>query len=94
MTVENKNSHLAIIKDKFNSISAQLIKKLKQFNFIKSTKDEILSADKFYDPTEKFFKIIYRNDIEKYPNQPYDTNEWIEFLGGIGLKGIDSLNEF
>ena len=91
LSFQNKNIHLTFIKES-GFISDQLILKLKKFNFIKSTTGEILSADKFYDPTNKFFKIIYRNDIKMFPTQPYDTDAWIEFLYRIGLKRFGSIN--
>ena len=92
LNFQDKNTHLVLINDSKNYLSQALIKKLKSFNFIKTSEGEILSANRFFNPEVKFFKIIYRNDSNKFPTQPYDTDAWMPFLRLIGLKGITILN--
>ena len=89
LNFEDKNIHLTLINaTSKKDLSPALIKKLKSFNFIKTSGGEVLPANRFFDPEIRFFRIIYRNDSNKFPTQPYDTDAWLPLLRQIGLKRI------
>ena len=90
LSFQDKNAHLIFIKD---FLSQNLLKELESFDFIKTSEGEVLSAKLFFDPDVKFFKIIYRNDPNKFPTQPYNTDAWMPLLRRIGLNQISKLNK-
>jgi hypothetical protein len=99
LSFKNKNVHISAIKDYFEKNNfldnlKDLAEKLKNFKFIKKSKtNEILCTEEFYDPQVPFFKILFDNNPEKFPTQPYDTDAWLSFLRLIGLQGIEILND-
>ena len=96
LNFENKNIHMLAIKNEYEimgNISEALINKLKSFQFIKTKGLQTFSASQYFDPTVKLFRIIYRNNVNAFPTQPYDTDAWIPFLRIIGLKRFNIINE-
>lgn len=44
------------------------------------------TADSYFDPRNKVFQAIYKDSLDVFPLQKYQTIEWLNFMGEIGLR--------
>ena len=96
LSLEGKLTHLQYLRGFMSSVSAEekksLLDSLKAIEFIPTKDGNMMTVSSFYDPGNSVFTSILPED--KFPPQPFASDQWLPFLKEIGLVQDISQEEF
>ena len=92
-TRESQMQHLVNIKDQVHpslSLGASVqkeafLKSMAQTHCIPDKNGCLHKASEFFNPKKKVFKVMFKDDCNKFPPSPFDDEDWLDLLEGTGL---------
>ncbi|XP_028400770.1 sacsin-like [Dendronephthya gigantea] len=93
-TRESQLEHLRYIKDNVfpsfpqggSSARDDLLKSMKENPCIPDENGRLHLVANFFDPKNELFKVMFVDDLKKFPPPPFNDENWLQLLREIGLK--------
>ncbi|XP_028400774.1 sacsin-like, partial [Dendronephthya gigantea] len=93
-TRESQMKHLQYIKDSiFPSLpqggsneKSVFLTSFKKTPCIPDENGKLHVAADFFDPSNELFKVMFADDLKKFPPPPFDDSTWLQLLRDIGLQ--------